>query len=78
MMADLQALFQAVDELTADELKQLYLYIMQTRVQFAAAPDEILSKQRILGLFENMGETWVSDDFNDELPDSFWLGENES
>lgn len=27
---------------------------------------------RILGLHE--GEGWMSDDFTDELPDSFWLG----
>ena len=28
---------------------------------------------RVLGLHE--GETWMSDDFNAPLPDSFWLGE---
>ena len=33
------------------------------------------SKQRILGLRE--GQVWISDDFDDELPDSFWLGEDE-
>ena len=27
-------------------------------------------KQRILGLGE--GKTWMSDDFDDELPDEFW------
>lgn len=32
-------------------------------------------KQRILGLRE--GQVWMSDDFDDELPDSFWLGEDE-
>jgi hypothetical protein len=77
-MVDLQTLFQTVDELTADELKQLYLYIMQTRVQFVAAPEETPSKSRALGLFENVGETWMSDDFDAELPDSFWLGEEQS
>ncbi len=30
---------------------------------------------RVLGLHE--GEGWISDDFNDELPDSFWFGEDE-
>ncbi len=77
-MADLQALFHKVDELSAEELKQLYLYITQTRVQFAPAPEETPSKTRILGLFENVGETWISDDFDNELPDSFWLGEDPS
>ncbi len=32
-------------------------------------------KQRILGLRE--GQVWTSDDFDDELPDSFWLGKEE-
>lgn len=71
---DLQALFHTVDELTPDELKQLYLYITQTRVQFAATSSEIPNKPRVLGLFENIGETWMSDDFDAELPDDFWLG----
>lgn len=30
-------------------------------------------KERILGLHE--GEGWISDDFTDELPQAFWLGE---
>ena len=76
-MVDLQTLFQTVDELTADELKQLYLYIMQTHVQFVAV-EETPSKSRVLGLFENVGETWMSDDFDAELPDSFWLGADQS
>jgi antitoxin (DNA-binding transcriptional repressor) of toxin-antitoxin stability system len=29
-------------------------------------------KERILGLRE--GQVWISDDFDDELPDEFWLG----
>jgi len=32
-------------------------------------------KERILGLRE--GQVWTSEDFDDELPDSFWLGEEE-
>jgi antitoxin (DNA-binding transcriptional repressor) of toxin-antitoxin stability system len=30
-------------------------------------------KKRIPGLHAGMG--WISDDFTDELPDSFWLGD---
>ncbi len=30
-------------------------------------------KERVLGLRE--GQVWTSDDFEEELPDSFWLGE---
>lgn len=32
-------------------------------------------KERILGL--RKGQVWTSDDFDDELPDKFWLGEEE-
>ncbi len=36
----------------------------------AAAPPVV--RERVLGLHEGQG--WISDDFTDELPDSFWLG----
>ncbi len=77
-MADLQTLFQTVDELTSEELKQLYLYITQKHVQFVTAPEKTPSRTRVIGLFENIGETWISDDFDAELPDSFWLGEEQT
>jgi hypothetical protein len=32
------------------------------------------SMPRIPGLHQ--GEIWISDDFNDPLPDTFWLGED--
>ena len=32
-------------------------------------------KPRVPGL--SRGEIWVSDDFDDPLPDEFWLGEND-
>ena len=33
------------------------------------------TRERISGLHEGIG--WMSDDFDDELPDSFWLGEDD-
>ena len=30
-------------------------------------------KERVLGL--HAGQTWIADDFDAPLPDSFWLGE---
>ncbi len=30
-------------------------------------------KKRVMGLHK--GEIWMSDDFNDPLPDEFWFGE---
>ena len=35
----------------------------------------VMTGKRIAGL--HAGQGWVSDDFTDELPDSFWLGQDE-
>lgn len=39
------------------------------------APVEPSKQPRILGLHAHLGPAWMSDDFNDPLPDEFWLGE---
>jgi hypothetical protein len=75
MMADLQNLFQTIETLTPDEVKQLYEYILENHIQFTAKADVTLPKPRVIGLHEHLGTGWMSDDLNDELPDSFWLGE---
>ena len=31
---------------------------------------------RIIGLHEHLGHAWMSDDFDDPLPDEFWLGDD--
>ena len=36
--------------------------------------EETKPKERFAGL--NKGEIWMSEDFNDELPEEFWLGED--
>lgn len=36
-----------------------------------ASPD---AARRVLGL--NAGTVWISDDFDEELPDTFWLGDD--
>jgi hypothetical protein len=41
----------------------------------APAGTKVMPTARILGLHE--GEGWIADDFTDELPDTFWLGERE-
>lgn len=40
-----------------------------TSVKAAPPPGQ----QRVLGLHQGMG--WMSEDFNEPLPDAFWLGE---
>jgi len=37
-------------------------------------PTAVPSRKRIPGL--NRGEIWMSDDFDEPLPDEFWLGES--
>lgn len=38
-------------------------------------PERKPARQRVAGLFK--GKIWMSDDFDDPLPDEFWLGEEE-
>ena len=40
----------------------------------AVASPSISNKPRIAGLHQ--GKVWMSDDFDDELPDEFWFGDN--
>jgi hypothetical protein len=61
MVTDLQNLFQTIDELQPDDLKQLYRYIAENHIQF-------------VGLHSHLDSAWMSGDFRDELPDDFWLG----
>ena len=69
-MTDLQELFKTVDQLTAHELKQLYHYILENRIQFAEHKSAGPSQPRKLGLHAHLGAAWMSDDFMAELPDS--------
>ncbi|MBI5959102.1 MAG: toxin-antitoxin (TA) system antitoxin [Chloroflexi bacterium] len=39
------------------------------------APVQETLMPRILGLHAHLGAAWISDDFNDPLPDEFWMGE---
>ena len=66
-MTDLDTLFRAVDALSTEEKQQLVEYI-----QRAGLP-ESQRKPRVFGLHPD--GIWISEDFDDELPDSFWLSE---
>ena len=72
-MADLQPLFRTIDKLNTEELQQLSQYIAQKQSHLGVNEQTPMAKERILGLHEYLGHAWMSDDFNDELPDSFWL-----
>ncbi|MHC5939496.1 DUF2281 domain-containing protein [Nostoc sp.] len=46
-------------------------FLAQKHAQFQFSQNG--KKRRVAGLHEGMG--WISDDFNQPLPDEFWMGE---
>lgn len=68
-MTDMQMLFTTIEALTPSERDQLRRFLDN----LDTAPPRINRPPRILGL--NAGALRIADDFNDPLPDSFWLGE---
>lgn len=68
-MTNMDMLFTQIKTLTPSEKQQL--------IAFLQSEDDTptqTSKKRVLGLHKHLGKAWMSDDFDDELPDSFWLG----
>ncbi|MBW4643030.1 MAG: DUF2281 domain-containing protein [Goleter apudmare HA4340-LM2] len=55
------------------EQQQMVVNFVEFLVQKHAQSQPSQKKQRIVGLHEGMG--WISDDFNEPLPDEFWMGE---
>jgi uncharacterized protein (DUF608 family) len=72
-------IFHQLDEMNLDELKQVMDYIKQRKENLVKMPtinsDNASSSERIPGLHAHLDGFWMSDDFDDELPDSLWLGE---
>ena len=63
-------LVQQIESLSIAERKRLISVIVDSIATTTTQPQ----RERIPGL--HAGSTiWVSDDFDDPLPDSFWLGE---
>lgn len=80
-MADLQQLIHEIDDLSENELKQLHTYLSEHllakgRAERLYETSKLAFGPRILGMHAHLGKAWMSDDFRDELPDSFWLGES--
>jgi Protein of unknown function (DUF2281) len=55
----------------APEQQQTLLDFAEFLAQKHVQPQAV--QQRVLGL--NQGEIWMSEDFNDPLPDEFWMGD---
>jgi hypothetical protein len=63
-------LLKMVDTLSPEEKR-----LLRERIDTETISTEVdLSKPRILGL--HPGAIWMSDDFDDPLPDEFWLGDD--
>ena len=69
MMIDLQAVLQVVETLSVDDKQRLLEYLQSQHVHEIVAE----GTQRVLDL--HRGAITMRDDFDDELPDSFWLGD---
>lgn len=66
-MTDLQTVFEILDSMSDAERQQVIEYLQ------LPAPRKT-SQPRVIGLHASLGEAWMSDDFNDELPVAFWQG----
>jgi hypothetical protein len=65
----MQEIIQEIASLSTDERKEL-IYIL---VESLTTITDSQPTKRIPGLHK--GTTWVSDDFDEPLPDNFWLGD---
>jgi hypothetical protein len=72
-MADLQSIMHDLHDLTPDEVRKLFAHIKESYGQILEQKPRTKGKQRIFDL--HAGKIRMSDDFDQELPDSFWLGE---
>jgi hypothetical protein len=61
----------AARELSLEEQRAL---LSRLASQVQAEESKLVVQERVFGL--GRGETWMSDDFNDPLPDDFWVGED--
>ena len=63
-------LLKVVDSLSPEQKR-----VLREHIDTETTQNEVdLSKPRILGL--HPGAIWMSDDFDDPLPDEFWLGDD--
>ncbi|BAB77672.1 DUF2281 domain-containing protein [Anabaena sp. FACHB-709] len=69
-------LIAKLETLPPEKLQQVLDFVEFLAQKYTQTPEsEQTPQKRVLGL--NQGEIWMSDDFNEPLPDEFWLGEGE-
>ncbi|HSK70414.1 MAG TPA: DUF2281 domain-containing protein [Pyrinomonadaceae bacterium] len=74
MSSALKKLEEIVADLPADAQAEVIDFAEFLREKKRREQVKASEKARVAGL--NQGEIWMSDDFNDELPDEFWFGED--
>lgn len=68
------ALWQEIDSLPESQLEALLDFVKFLQYQNQQKLKTQKTTSRIPGL--DAGTTWVSDDFDDPLPESFWFDES--
>jgi hypothetical protein len=61
-------LMLAAKQLSANEQQALLTYLQHLQT----VSEEVVTP-RVAGLNQHRGELWMSDDFNAELPETFWF-----
>lgn len=59
--------------LPIEQQQQVFDFIDFLISKYQASQSIAAKPSRVMGLFEDQGE--ISDDFNEPLPDEFWLGQ---
>lgn len=67
---DKQRIIEVIDELSPQQLLELSTFLRLLTDQ------PVSDEKRIFTFDLHRGKIWMADDFNAELPDSFWLGDD--
>jgi len=69
-----ETLWHEIDSLPESQLKTLWDFVQFLQYRAQQKPETQKMSQRIPGL--DAGTTWISDDFDEPLPDSFWFDDD--
>ena len=74
-MINIETIVNELESVPEDLLIEILNFIRTVKSQNVNQDIQLseTTNQRIPGLHQ--GEIWISDDFNDPLPDEFWLGD---
>jgi hypothetical protein len=73
-MITVETIVNELNSLPEPLLAEVLSFIRGAKNKFVQ-PSQQLGFQRVAGLHE--GQIWMSDDFNEPLPDEFWLGDDD-